>query len=122
MPQPPQPHRTIVMSLPYPNTGMLLPESEGYLVFRCRHLPPVSAGTVANVGIEKPLENMDTSEALNLTFANELTARPGQCQIRSTGMTHGGGLYVGSHNAGVALRKSGSNSTLPKNVLIIPAR
>src|SRR5262249_27012568 len=39
-----------------------------------QHSPPFSWGTIANVGIEGPLENIDSSGALDLTFACELAA------------------------------------------------
>jgi hypothetical protein len=41
------------------------------LVVQFQHSHPISAGTFANVGIEGPLENVDSSGAFDLTFAFE---------------------------------------------------
>jgi hypothetical protein len=41
------------------------------LVVQFQHSHPIAAGTFANVGIEGPLENVDSSGALDLTFACE---------------------------------------------------
>jgi hypothetical protein len=38
-------------------------------VVRFQHSHPIAAGTVANVGIEGPLEDTDSSGALDLMFA-----------------------------------------------------
>src|SRR5690349_9209997 len=44
------------------------------LVVQFQHSHPVAADTFANVGIEGPLENIDSSGALDLTFACEHVA------------------------------------------------
>jgi copper transport protein len=41
------------------------------LVVQFQHSHPIAAGTYANVGIKGPLENIDSSGALDLTFARE---------------------------------------------------
>jgi hypothetical protein len=57
------------------------------LVVQFQHSHPVAAGTFANVGIEGPLEKIDSSGALDLTFACEAVAsRDSERQIRSTGI------------------------------------
>jgi hypothetical protein len=43
-------------------------------VVQFQHSHPIAAGTVANVGIKGPLENIDSSGALDLTFASECAA------------------------------------------------
>ncbi len=47
------------------------------LVVQFQHSHPISAGTFANVGIKGPLENIDSSGALDLTFAYERAASRG---------------------------------------------
>src|SRR5262249_12150420 len=56
----------------------------GQLVVRFQHSHPILAGTFANVGIKGPLENIDSSGALDLTFAYECSAGGSERQIRST--------------------------------------
>ena len=41
------------------------------LVARSQHAHPIPAGTLANVGSKGPRENIDSSAALDLTFAYE---------------------------------------------------
>jgi hypothetical protein len=54
-------------------------------VVQFQHSHPIAAGIFANVGIEGPLENIDSSGALALTFACEHAASRGsERQIRST--------------------------------------
>ena len=47
------------------------------LVVQFQHSHPISAGTFANAGIEGPLESIDSSGALDLTFAYERAASRG---------------------------------------------
>jgi hypothetical protein len=56
------------------------------LVVRLQHSHPIAAGTFANVAIKGPLEDIDSSGALDLTFASRDRGHQGsERQIRSTG-------------------------------------
>jgi hypothetical protein len=57
-------------------TGKLfaLKPKQARLVVRFQHSHPIAASTFANVGIKGPLENIDSSGALDLTFACECAA------------------------------------------------
>src|ERR1700743_416026 len=58
------------------------------LVVRFQHSYPISAGTLTNVGIKGPLANIDSSGALDLTFALRVRGLlRSERQIRSTGQT-----------------------------------
>ena len=52
------------------------------LVVRSQHSRPVAADTFANVGIKGPLEEIDSSGALDLTFACECSA-DGTANVKS---------------------------------------
>jgi hypothetical protein len=55
------------------------------LVVRFQHSHPIAASTFANVGIKGPLEIIDSSGALDLTFALRVCGQQGsERQIRST--------------------------------------
>ena len=63
------------------------------LVVRFQHSHPSSAGTFANVGIKGPLENDDSSGALDLTFAlRDRGQQGGERQIRSTSAVPSGAV------------------------------
>ena len=52
----------------------IFPALPSALVVRFQHSHTLSAGTFANVGIKGPPENIDSSGALDLTFAQESPA------------------------------------------------
>jgi hypothetical protein len=62
-----------------------MPPQMVLLVVRFQHSHPFAAGTFANVGIKGPLEIIDSSGALDLTFASRDRGYQGsERQIRST--------------------------------------